>query len=176
VAQHERDGLLAGQPGEGGPHTAALVEGDDVVGDVGDDGIAGGGGLPGGAPAAAAQVVQRGVRGGDREPAGGLGGRHAGPAEGEEDLLGDVLGLVARAEHPGGDPDHARVVGAEHRFQIGAHGPGDRRTRHGDVVLPLGTCPPAARGEGDGGHEDGDPAPTVHIECHTCRAPPVRGM
>ena len=40
-------------------------------------------------------------------------------AEGEEDLLGDVLGLVARAEHAGGDGDDPRVVAAEDLFEVG---------------------------------------------------------
>ena len=70
MPQDEGDGLLAGQPGQRGPHAAALVEGHDRVGDVGGDGVAVAGGLlAGGAAAAGAEVVQRGVRRGDGQPA-----------------------------------------------------------------------------------------------------------
>ena len=37
VPQHESDGLLAGQQGQRRPYPAALVAGDDGVGDAGDD-------------------------------------------------------------------------------------------------------------------------------------------
>ncbi len=59
-------------------------------------------------------------------------------AEGEEDLLGDVLGLVAGAEHAGGDGDDPRVVAAEDLLEVGP-----------DVVPCPVTCPrPAQSGAG----------------------------
>ena len=42
-----------------------------------------------------------------------------GAPEGEEDLLGDVLGLIAGAEHARGDGDDARVVAAEDLLEVG---------------------------------------------------------
>src|SRR5688572_9231174 len=76
VAQDEGDGLPAGEPLERGADAAAVVEGDDRVGDVRGDRLVAGpdGQLAGGAPAAGAEGVQGGVGGGDRQPAGGLAG------------------------------------------------------------------------------------------------------
>ena len=63
-------------------------------------------------------------------------GRDGRAAEGEEHLLGDVLGLVPRPQHPGGDADDAGVVGAEHLLEVGADAGAGRRSRHSDAVLP----------------------------------------
>jgi hypothetical protein len=58
---------------------------------------------------------------GDGQPAADLAGRHRGAAEGEEDLLGDVLGLVAGTEHARGYGDDARVVAAEDLLEVDPH-------------------------------------------------------
>jgi hypothetical protein len=140
VPQDEGDCLLAGQPGERRPYPAAFVEGHDRVGDVrGDGSFAAGGLLPGGAPAAGAEMVQCGVRRGDGQPAHRLAGRHRGTPEGQKDLLSHVLGFVAGAEHPGGDPDDPRIGRAEDRFEIGSDAPSSGESRHGTAVLPSGS-------------------------------------
>src|SRR5829696_1114884 len=119
VPEDERGRLLVRQAGERGADGAAFLAGDHEVGDVRGDGRAVVGDLlPGAATAAGAEQVQGGVGGGDGQPATGLVGRHRGAAEGEEDLLGDVLGLVAGAEDPGGDGDHAGVVTAEDLLEV----------------------------------------------------------
>jgi hypothetical protein len=97
VAQHEGDGLRAGEAGQRVAHLPAVVERQDGVGDVGRDRQrAAGRLLVGRAPPAGAQVVQGGVRRGDRQPARRLARRYRGAAERQEDLLRHVLGLAAR--------------------------------------------------------------------------------
>src|SRR3954452_8246010 len=79
VPEDQRGRLLVRQPPERGPDGAALLAGDDGVGDVGDDARAVVGGLlAGGASAAGAEQVERGVGGGDGQPAASLAGGHGG--------------------------------------------------------------------------------------------------
>jgi hypothetical protein len=58
----------------------------------------------------------------DAEPAARLPGRHRRAAKGDEHVLGDVFGVVAGAEHPGGDTDDQPVVAPENGVQVDAHG------------------------------------------------------
>jgi hypothetical protein len=115
------------------------------------------------------------VGGGDAEPAAGLPRRHGRPVEREEDLLGDVLGLVARAEDPGGDADDPLVLAPEDRVQVAAH-----RARHGRRRRRgLGRLGALLRGTGDasGSRQDGggrrSPVPD---QLHAHQAPREGGM
>ena len=109
------------------------------------------------------------------QPAAGLPGRHRRAAEGEEHLLGDVLGLVPRAQHAGGHADDPLVVAAEDLLQVGAHVTSGR-TRHPHAFLPL-VPPPRGTGarSGAGQHGRGRRS-SMPNQVHVSTAPPGSEM
>ena len=164
VPQDQGHGLLAGQAGQCFADAPALVAGDDRVGDIRGDGVAVIGGLfARRAAATGTEVVERGMRHGDGQPAHRLSRRDRGAPEREEGFLSHVLGFVPGAEDAGGDRDDPRVGGAEDVFEVRADArpllrfSSDGRrgwlgwNRHGYGVLPLRD---------------------LHTFLHTYRAPP----
>ena len=118
VAQREHGGGLRGQPAQGFPEPAAVLERlQDLVGvraalRVRVEGRARQ--LPALPALAAPDAVQGGVGGRPVEPAGGVGGvRGVAVVEVEEDLLRDVLRLGAIGDDPLRDRKHPTVLGDE---------------------------------------------------------------
>ena len=67
--------------------------------------------------------------GGDADPATCMGGGNGGATEGQEHLMADVLGLVARSQYRGSHTDDPLVLTTKDLVQISPND-GARRVRH----------------------------------------------
>jgi AcrR family transcriptional regulator len=92
-----------------------------------------------------------------------------------EDVLGDVLGLVARAEHARGDTHDEAVLATERRLQVLAHRTA-RRPRHRDARLPGRPVLHHGAGRAPGGDEGQRPRSTMPHQLHAPTAPPTAEM